>query len=244
MNVHSGMIHQSSSVSFLLYTAGLFLLFALIGYWYASKWKKDNTSKLKKEQKAALKKKTNNMRLTSHILLTVSILLAVGYFAQDMFKSYNVEKLNFKAAIQVKSDPYYGAGHTDDPVPYEMKIPTSGSHSPHDLKFGFYKEKPKNEMLVHNLEHGDIIIYYRANTDPAILEQLDYLTKFRKAGAGILAVPNEDIPASKQFVVTAWTKTMELDQYDEAQIGTFIYDYINKGPEQIPASIRRGGGTM
>ncbi|WP_255570486.1 hypothetical protein [Cohnella sp. CFH 77786] len=42
----------------------------------------------------------------------------------------------------------------------------------------------------------------------------------------------------------AWTKTMELAAIDERQIGTFIYRFINQGPEVIPPAIRRNGGTM
>ncbi|MNY39960.1 hypothetical protein D3C86_1746720 [compost metagenome] len=127
---------------------------------------------------------------------------------------------------------------------YEMKIPTSGTHSPHDLKFGFYKENPGNEKLVHNLEHGDIIIHYHPDAPKELLDQLDYLTHFVSAGAGVLAVPDVNVPADQEVVVTAWTKTMALAKYDEASVGTFIHEYINKGPEQIPSNVRLGGGTM
>lgn len=244
MNEHLGLHQQSGSSYFLLYTAAVILIMALLGYWYANKWNKENTSKLKKEQKAALKQKTKKMRMAAHLLLSVSIIVVIVHFAKDLGKEYDVDTLNLKAAIEVTEDKNYGAEHSDDPVSYEMKIPTSGTHSPHDLKFGFYTEKPANEMLVHNLEHGDIIIHYRPGADAQIIEQLKYFVNFREAGAGILAVPDEDIPAGKEVVVTAWTKTMELAEYDETKIATFIYEYINEGPEKIPAQIRRGGGTM
>lgn len=244
MNEHMGLHQQSGSSYFLLVTAGIILLLAIISYWFAAKWNKENTSWLKKELKAAIKRKTKTMRITAHILLSLSIIVVIVHFAKDLGKEYDVNSLNLEAAIEVTEDKYYGADHSDDSVQYEMKIPTSGTHSPHDLKFGFYKDKPSYEMLVHNLEHGDIIIYYHADADPKIKEQLNYFVNFREAGAGILAVPNEDIPAGKEVVVNAWTKTMELSVYDEEKIATFIYKYINEGPEKIPAAIRRGGGTM
>ncbi|WP_138751422.1 DUF3105 domain-containing protein [Paenibacillus sinopodophylli] len=244
MESHLLLHEQSGSTYFLLYTAAVILLLALISYWYASKWNKENTSSLKKEQKAAIRKKTKKMKVAAHLLLSLSIIVVIVHFGRDLTKSYNVNDLNMKAEINVNEDTYYGADHTDDPVEYEMKIPTSGTHSPHDLKFGFYTEKPANEMLVHNLEHGDIIIYYRAEADAQVIELLKYLVNFREAGAGILAVPSEDIPEGQEVVVTAWTKTMELPTFDEAKIATFIYTYINEGPEKIPAQIRRGGGTM
>ncbi|MGO4544079.1 DUF3105 domain-containing protein [Paenibacillus sp. 2TAB23] len=244
MESHLLLHEQSGSTYFLLYTAAVILLLALVSYWYASKWNKENTSSLKKEQKAVLRQKTKKMRVAAHLLLSISLIVVVIHFAKDLTKSYDVDDLNLQADIDVNEDTYYGAEHSEEPVAYEMKIPTSGMHSPHDLKFGFYTEKPANEMLVHNLEHGDIIINYRAGADPQTIELLNYLVNFREAGAGILAVPNEEIPEGKEIVVNAWTKTMELTAFDEAKVATFIYTYINEGPEKIPAQIRRGGGTM
>ncbi|WP_141502910.1 DUF3105 domain-containing protein [Paenibacillus luteus] len=244
MEEHLLLHEQTGSTYFLLYTAAVILLLAVLGYWYASKWNKENTSRLKKEEKAALRKKTKKMRLAAHLFLSLSIIVVFVHFAIDMGKAYNIDSLNLKAEIEVSDDQNYGAEHSDDPVKYEMKIPTSGTHSPHDIQFGFYKEKPRNELLVHNMEHGDIIIHYPKDAKPEIIEQLNYFVNFREAGAGVLAVPDENIPEGKAVVVTAWTKTMELDQYDEQKVATFIYTYINKGPEKIPAQIRRGGGTM
>lgn len=244
MNEHIGLHQQAESSYFLLYTAGLILLLALISYWYASKWNKENKSHLKKADKAAKKQQAKKMRLTAHVLLSVSVFVAIFHFAEDLGKEYDVKALNFMTAIEVTDDTNYGSEHSDEPVQYEMNIPTSGTHSPHDLKFGFYTEMPPYEKLVHNLEHGDIIIYYRSDAKSELIDQLKYFVKYREEGAGILAVPNEDIPAGKELVVTAWTKTMELSSYDEQKIGTFIYDYINEGPEKIPVQIRGGGGTM
>lgn len=244
MNTHIGLHQEPTSTLTLLYIGGFILLLSLICYWYASRLKKDNTSSLKKEQKAALKQKSKKYKISAHLLLSASILVIIIHFAQSLGGNYDVKTLNFNVPIEVKDDQYYGADHSDLPVQYEMKIPTSGTHSPHDLKFGFYTEKPPYEKLVHNLEHGDIIIYYRSEADSDQITQLKYLSKFRLAGAGILAVPNDDIPAGKEIVVTAWMKTMELTSFDEKKIGTFIFNNINKGPEEIPASIRRGGGTM
>lgn len=244
MNSHVGMHQETGSASILLYVIGLIIILAIICYWYASKLKKENVSKLKIDEIFQRRQRRKNSNILGHILVGLSIVISIIYLVQETNDKYDVKSLNFNVPIEVNDDKYYGAEHSDDPVKYEMKIPTSGTHSPHDLKFGFYKEKPTNEMLVHNLEHGDIIIYYRPDADPVKLKQLEYFAKYTEAGAGILAVPNDNIPTGKEIVVTAWTKTMELDSIDEQKIGTFIFTYINKGPEVIPPQIRRGGGTM
>jgi hypothetical protein len=244
MNAANELQHGTEPSMILLYVGGILLLAAIALYVYAGKKNRDNNSKLKREEKAALKKQAKSAKLAAHALLTVSIASIGIHYIQQAGVSYEVDALNFGIAIEVKEDPYYGDGHSDEPVDYEMAIPTSGTHSPHDLKFGFYDKKPAYEYLVHNLEHGDIIIHYRPDADDNAIDQLKAFAKYREAGAGVLAVPGEDIPDGQAVVVTAWTRTMELAAFDARAIGQFIYDHINRGPEQIPASIRRGGGTM
>lgn len=228
----------------MLYIGAIFVLAAIAAYAYGSKVNKENDSKQKKEKKAELKRKYSRVRMTAHSLLGVGIAALLIGLLLNAAGNRDIEELNFGEPIEVTEDKYYGAGHSEMPVEYEMAIPTSGTHSPHDLKFGFYEEKPDFEYLVHNLEHGDIEIYYRPDADEDLLEELKRLSKYTKAGAGVLAVPFEDLPEGKELVLTAWTKTMALDRYDERKVGTFIYEYINQGPEKIPAHIRRGGGTM
>jgi preprotein translocase subunit SecG len=224
--------------------SGVLFIVSLLSYGYASKLNKENTSRIKKEQKAQLKRRSGTVKVAAHSLLVASIVLALIILLQQNSGQYDLETLNYDVQIEVVNDKDYGAAHSETNVLYEMALPTSGTHSFHDLKFGFYTERPSYEELVHNLEHGDIIIYYRPDADVSIKDSAEYLSHFRKAGAGVLAVPTEDIPDGKEVVVTAWLKTMELTTYDEQKTGAFIYANINEGPEKIPPSIRRGGGTM
>lgn len=239
------MNHEAAATSYLwLMIGGMALLLAIAAYVWAFRIKGSVMAHSKKQERAAIKKKSRSIRLAAHITLAASLILMGVYALQGANTKYDVSDLDANADIEVTDDAYYGAEHTEDPISYEMKIPTSGPHNPHDIKFGFYTDFPGYPYLVHNLEHGDIIIYYREDASETIKEHLQYLAKFRKAGSGILAVPNRDIPEGSEFVVTAWTKTMNLPAYDEAKIGTFINRYINQGPEKIPPSVRQGGGTM
>jgi len=237
---------QQGSVlmSILLYAGIAIVVLAVVGYVLAARTKQANSARLKKAEKQALHKKQKQLMMISHVLTTLAVLFIGTSLIQQASSKYSIEKLNFNAPIEVTTDKDYGRDHSEMPLQYEMKIPTSGTHSPHDLKFGYYTEKPPYEKLVHNLEHGDIIIYFHPDAPAELQDKLRYLVNFKKAGAGVLAVPNPDVPSDKEVVVNAWTKTMQLTKYDDASVDTFIYQYINKGPEQIPPEIRRGGGTM
>ncbi|MBJ6360295.1 DUF3105 domain-containing protein [Paenibacillus sp. GCM10012307] len=239
LNMDSGL----ASASIWLYLTIVLLIAALALYFYSAKVNQSQTGNLKKQERAELRKKFKRFRLLAHSAALLTFVFGIVV----LFKATagpDIETLNFNVPIQVSEDKDYGAEHTNDPVKYELKIPTSGTHSPHDLKFGFYKEKPANELLVHNLEHGDIVIYYRPDADETVLKEMEYWAEFTRGGSGVLTVPNSEIPEGDQLVATAWTKTMELKDRDQQKIGTFIYKYMNKGPETIPPQVRKGGGTM
>ncbi|SCZ06898.1 Protein of unknown function [Paenibacillus polysaccharolyticus] len=241
---HMQMEQQTGTSYLWLIVGAALLLLSIAAYIWASRTRGKILSHMKKNERAAIQKKSRSLRLTAHALIAVSIVAFGVFFLQGAGKTYDVADLPNNATINVTDDKYYGATHTEEPIQYEMKIPTSGPHNPHDIQFGFYTDFPGYPYLVHNMEHGDIIIYYRENASDELKEHLQYLAKFRQAGSGILAVPNKDIPDGSEIVVTAWTKTMKLDKFDDAKVGTFIHRYINQGPEKIPPSIRQGGGTM
>ncbi|MDQ0059219.1 hypothetical protein J2T14_001383 [Paenibacillus harenae] len=244
METHINMHNQGSESAIWLYIAGLIFIIAIVSYVLAARKNKESANRMKKEARNVLKQTVKKFRLAGHLLIVVALILVFVHYLPKWMQTYDVAELNYDMQIEVKTDEYFGADHTDSTVNYEMKIPTSGPHSPHDLKFGFYNERPAFEMLVHNLEHGDIIIHYRPSVTHDQVTLLQYLAKFREAGAGVLAVPNDELPEGAELVVTAWTKTMELDGFNERAVAQFIYDNINRGPEQIPANIRQGGGTM
>lgn len=242
---HMQMEQQTGTSYLWLIIGAVVLMLSIAAYIWASRTRGSILGHMKKKERAAIQKKGRFIKNTAHILIGASIVAFGLFFLQNAGGStYDVSKLDNNAVIDVTDDKYYGATHTEEPIHYEMKIPTSGPHNPHDIQFGFYTDFPGYPYLVHNMEHGDIIIYYREDASDMLKEHLKYLAKFRKAGSGILAVPNKDIPDGSEVVVTAWTKTMKLDKFDDAKVGTFINRYINQGPEKIPASIRQGGGTM
>ena len=127
---------------------------------------------------------------------------------------------------------------------YEMKIPTSGTHSPHDLKFGFYKERPPYEKLVHNLEHGDIIIHYHPDAPKELLDQTRIFNPFHEAGAGVLAVPNPDVPAIKRLLLRLGRKQCRLPNLMRPVLVRLFTTILIKVLSKFLREVRLGGGTM
>lgn len=146
-----------------------------------------------------------------------------------------------------------GANHISqvDQAPagaYNSSPPTSGVHWALWADCGFYssagakdvyakylpKEEPQafipDELQVHNLEHGFVLVQYNTE-DQAIIDQLKAVVEV------IPGYPNHLIVASypkmeKPIALTAWGAIQYLDNVDEASIQAFIGAYRDRGPER------------
>lgn len=102
----------------------------------------------------------------------------------------------------VYPSPHVGPG-TNTPgtgrVSYPTVPPTSGPHfqipSPMSRRYYTIQDRPPMEELVHNLEHGYVIVWYDASLPPDELGQLRGLTR---------GGPRQ---AKRKYLVTPWDQT-------------------------------------
>ncbi|TAK10253.1 MAG: DUF3105 domain-containing protein [Candidatus Manganitrophaceae bacterium] len=118
--------------------------------------------------------------------------------------------------------------------PYNSKPPTSGPHVPFVARWGIYTRQIPNELQVHNLEDGGVIIQYDCKDCSEMIQKIeaiakDYLDKSKmtpqNSRFGHLLVapyPGLDTP----IALTAWGKIDKLSTFDEARIRRFIEAYI------------------
>lgn len=121
---------------------------------------------------------------------------------------------------------------------YLSEIPTSGQHYANPEEWGVYDKPLTKERLVHNLEHGGIVMYY--NCKQLEKNRCENLTQSLKDLAGRLAqkdhkvilVPNDEIDDTIMLTAWGWYDTMHV--VDEDKIWKFFNDHINTGPERVP----------
>jgi hypothetical protein len=118
--------------------------------------------------------------------------------------------------------------------PYNSKPPTSGPHVPFVAKWGIYRQPVPNELQVHNLEDGGVMIQYDCKNCTELIQKLENLAKeyFKMApltrennrfGHLIVApYPGLDTP----IALTAWGKIDKLTEFDETRIRRFIEAYV------------------
>ena len=117
---------------------------------------------------------------------------------------------------------------------YNSTPPTSGPHDPNPAPCGVSTEPIPNEVQVHDLEHGAVMVQYRPGLDQAQVQALTTLG--RSYSSHVIVAPYTGL--STPVAVTAWTKLMTLDRADTGKIRTFIDLYRQHGPEAgVPCPI-------
>lgn len=166
--------------------------------------------------------------------VVVLALLGGGWYAwqgQRSGDSFEALVAQGKPALsQVDSRPDKGRGHTEAgaTINYEEDPPTSGIHWPTWVNAGFYSQTQPKPMLVHALEHGNIVVYYDSNPE-AVNTLKAWTRKFNGQWDGMVMVPQQGLGSTT--VLTAWNKILRLESWDAAAAAAFIDAYRGRGPE-------------
>ena len=118
-----------------------------------------------------------------------------------------------------------------DPAGYSTIPPTSGRHWPMWSKCGFFNHPLPDELLVHNLEHGNIIVSYNLADDTEVEALRSAVAAIPLAAEFAIVRRYTAIPEG-MVAVTAWGVLDRMIGVDPARIAGFFEDYPgNAGPE-------------
>jgi hypothetical protein len=140
-------------------------------------------------------------------------------------------------AIPIQGQQHIQLGVPHDP--YNSDPPTSGPHYDTPAEAGFYEQAPADESLVHNLEHGHVIIWYNCTglSDEACTSlKNDIRSVMGRAGTSmvtgtpkVVAVPRPTMET--QVALTSWGRLQRLDRFDANKILSFIRAFRDTAPE-------------
>jgi hypothetical protein len=140
--------------------------------------------------------------------------------------------------------PNDGSEHVRDGtiIPEEQRpwssIPgTSGVHWDSPANWGVYTTPQPEEQLIHNLEHGGIVIYYEP--DELDASEVDELARYvnRQTATGIsgrykfILTPWDGPDFEGSIAVTAWRQLLYLDEVDTGAIDEFTRAHYGRSPE-------------
>ncbi|HET7855151.1 MAG TPA: DUF3105 domain-containing protein [Gaiellaceae bacterium] len=134
------------------------------------------------------------------------------------------------AGCTYKTYPNQGRGHfarPNQPFTYNSFPPTSGTHDPTPAIFNAYEVPINERKLVHNLEHGGIVIQYGKDVPASTVERLRGF--YQDSPNGIVLAPRPRL--GDKIALSAWTHLSTCTEFDEGAFKTFRDEYRAKGPE-------------
>jgi len=204
----------------------------------------------KQRRRLAEERKRDEMRKASRrrslVTSGIAVLVAVGVVAAIVAQRRAEEGPTAAVGVSerqarcsaVQEHESAGADHIavgEPHEPYGEPAPTSGSHyaqpdGPVDP--GFYDEQIPPEGPVHNLEHGQIVIWYSPDAPQDIIADIEDVTDQERFAT--VALPYAGIQTDKNFVLTAWTVSQECDLVSQAVVDEFRRNYQGiTGPEKL-----------
>lgn len=121
-------------------------------------------------------------------------------------------------------------------ITYQNYPPSSGTHYASTADYGFSEKEIPEGKLVHNLEHGAIVLYYEPDLSSAVLQSLrEAATKLPTEKYGkvkIVIVPYSKLQTS--MAIVAWGRVETLDSFDYDKVSTFYEAMVDHGPEDVP----------
>lgn len=137
------------------------------------------------------------------------------------------------SACQAKTVASQGQVHAAAlPAKYKYRSfpATSGTHDPVPAIWGSYTEPIEEFKLVHNLEHGGIVVQYGSSVSPEQRQEID--AWYQDDPYGIVVAPLPKL--GQRVAATAWTRLATCSGFDEEAISSFRGQYRARGPEAFP----------
>ena len=124
-----------------------------------------------------------------------------------------------------RTDP--GSEHVARPN-FEVNPPAGGDHTPEYAAAGIYEgDVPPDGPLVHAMEHGFIVLWYRAGDAEA---KAGAEALGREFSEETLVVPRGGLDVA--VAATAWHRRLLCPSVEDEPLAAFIRGYRDQGPEK------------
>ncbi len=165
-----------------------------------------------------MKKQRSSKKMMRWFFVVIPIVLLVGLIVRSATRPRPGEEVPDQGNRHLKSE-------TEQHEPYNTKPPTSGSHYA-KAPWGISNTQIPNEIQVHNLEDGGVIVHYDpAQVATSTIHTLEAIVKpYFMKGKNIILEPYKEMESP--IVLTAWTRIEKLSIPDKALIEQFINAYI------------------
>ena len=188
---------------------------------------------------------SNRRKPTNKLYLAASVVIAVLVIASFAFASFtggghggNAQSGSHNQFVEGVGTqfPFLSREHIDEgtEATYNSVPPTSGDHWSTPARCDFYEEVLPDERIVHNVEHGHIVVSYNLPLESDVQALRDALNDIGLNNVWGIARAYHEIPAG-QIGLSAWGVNDVFSGVDKERIERFFEAYSgNLGPERIP----------
>ena len=134
----------------------------------------------------------------------------------------------------------------EEKVKYNTDPPSNGSHYVQPAAWGFYTTPANPIQVVHNQEHGGVILWWGDKVPQSTVEKLRAF--YDESPNAMLGTPYAKL--GNKVAITAWpAPSGEMGEgqaavcptFDEDAFAAFRDEYRGKGPERFPVDILTPG---
>ena len=184
------------------------------------------------------RKPTNKLYLAASIVIAVLVIASFGLTSimggggggepPEGSSNQYVEGIGTKFPIAGRDHVAEGTRIT-----YDTVSPTSGDHWPDPAQCDFYEKTLPNEQIVHNMEHGQIVVSYNLAAPSDVQKLRDTLNSIELYTIWGLARAYGNIQPG-EISLSTWGVNDLFMGVDKDRIKRFFKAYAgNLGPEQV-----------
>ena len=220
------------------------------------------------QQERAIDERSRRMRILAYVMAGVVLAALVGLAVynnqqeaaeQERQRLAVQERLDELGCTPAEDQEDRGQGHLDaaslPQQPPEALYPerpaTSGEHFQGWLKTGVYDQVIDERVLVHNLEHGYVNVFYDGGAEDGQLEEVRSFAQEQIDGnfpKVIVAEFDGDLPEDYNFAYTAWGVRQMCEEFDADTLSVFLREHHSgsgDAPEKtLPPHMEEGNGTI
>lgn len=172
-------------------------------------------------------------------VVVVGVALVLGVFAFGGLRTGPTTQFDLRSSKYDPQTEVVGTHMPDEGNPhipagqkatYQADPPASGPHwgaPAAPVAWGIKDATLPNEVVVHNMEHGGVIVYYRGLTDDETLKLKDLVRTLMQSGFPKMILEPYPSLTDARVALTAWRWQLKLSGGDDAQIVKFVRQHYS-----------------
>ena len=161
------------------------------------------------------------------VVVLIVALAGGGSSAKAAIKTIRAQGCQYHKYPAQPRTPHYSTLNPNPPPKWNSFPPTSGRHYYIPLPFGIYTEPVPEIRLVHNLEHGAVILQYGDKVPAAQVRQIT--AWYQKDANAVVVAPLPQLGA--KVALTAWTDWTECTGFNLKASNAFRSAFRYHAPE-------------